>query len=149
MSRFASIIYIHFVVCGAIPWSADKDFQINIPGSNMLGKHMSTCLLFSQTVGYFMAKNLSLKTYSSQLWILPALSIHPSSRAIPIDHSFFQNTQATRRMSSYLAGFLYTYTICVVMEIHYLSGLIPTYRFAFVFLTQEHALWFIMIHLQQ
>lgn len=83
----------------------------------MLGKQMCVCLLLSQIVSCFMVKNPSLQTYCSQLWTLPALSIHSPSRVIPVDHSFFQNTQATRHMSIYLAEFLYTYTIYVVMEI--------------------------------
>lgn len=51
----------------------------------------------------------------------------------------------------YLTEFLHIYRIRVVMEVSYLSDLVPTYRFAFVFLTQEHALWFIIYwyHLQQ
>jgi len=40
----------------------------------MLGKQTCICLLFSLTAGYFMVKNLLLKTYCSQLWMLPALS---------------------------------------------------------------------------
>lgn len=56
MGRFASMVYIYFVVCGAIPWLADKDFQKRIYTYNMLGKQMCMCLHFSQTAGCFETK---------------------------------------------------------------------------------------------
>lgn len=58
MGRFASMVYIYFVVCGAIPWLADKDFQKRIYTYNMLGKQMCMCLHYSQTAGCFETKKI-------------------------------------------------------------------------------------------
>lgn len=86
---------------------------------------MCIYLLFSQTIGYFMVKNLLL------LWILQLFQF-----AFLAD--LFQWITVSSRTQSYqthlyLFNTVYfcIYTICVVMEIYHLSGLVPRYRFTF------------------
>lgn len=92
---------------------------------------MCIYLLFSQTIVYFMVKNLLL------LWILQLFQF-----AFLAD--LFQWITVSSRTQSYqthlyLFNTVYfcIYTICVVMEIYHLSGmrfsiyLVPRYRFTF------------------
>lgn len=110
-------------------WTADVYMLILLPNSSVLHSQKS------------LIENTLFTALDTQL---------SPTRDVTMDYSFFRNTQASRHISLYLAGFLYIYIICVVIEIYYLSDLIATYIFAFVFLTQ-HALWFIIYcyHLQQ
>lgn len=108
------------------------DQQIKTSSEKTWQKHAWKADVHMLTLPCFIVKNPSLKTYCSQLWTFPALPSHSPSRAVPMDHSFFHNTQATRHMSIHLGEFLHIYRICVVMEVTYLSDLVPTQRFAFV-----------------
>lgn len=98
---------------------------------------MCICLLFCQTIGYFMVKNLLL------LWIFQLFQF-----AFPAD--LYQWITVSSGIQSYqrhldlsCSAFLYLHNLCGYGDLSSLcSG--TQIQIFFLVLTQEHALWFII-----
>lgn len=88
------------------------DQQIKTSTEKTWQKHAWKADVHMLTLLCFVVKNPSLKTYCSQFWTFPALPSHSPSRAVPMDHSFFHNMQATRHMSIHLGVSPYLQNLC-------------------------------------